>query len=385
VIPSETHSVWGKTTATGPSFPARTPSELIEALHTQDPGARLILWKHLRPTLERLIDRLIAQHRLTAQRDRLVVHSLHTAETWLRTRPAQEFDHIAWPAFQAGVMIQVGKLVIHPFGRQTAATAQHSSSPSPLPETSFYQAQTVFLPYERIGNTWFGGDWFGGQQASDGSLWILLTDITGHGYFAYLLASTMPSIWQKCWPLAANNHCEPADLLAAMHQLFEECFPEGIYVEGTLVRLEPHGTVTVAPAGGTRLLLQRRNAGKADLITLRGSWLGLAAPHPRDQHTWRLEQGDELVLATDGLYDQLADHHGDDPNAWLQKTGNCVFEQVQEQLHEALRQESQKDDITVVALRRLAPKSEIPNPKSEQEMVSNFGFRISGFKPGQEG
>jgi serine phosphatase RsbU (regulator of sigma subunit) len=357
VIPSGAHSVRGQTRAMGLRFPVPTPSELIEALHTQGPSARLILWKHLRPTLERLIDRLIAQHRLTAQRDRLVVHSLHTAETWLRTRPAQEFAHIAWPAFLAAVMFQIGKLVALPFGRQTTATAQRSSSPSPLPESSFYQSQTVFLPYERIGNTWFGGDWFGGQQASDGSLWILLTDITGHGYFAYLLASTMPSVWQKCWPLAANNHCEPADLLAAMHQLFEECFPEGIYVEGTLVRLDRDGTVTVAPAGGTRLLLHRSGAAKSDQITIRGSWLGLAAPHPRDQHTWRLEPGDELVLATDGLFDQLADHPGDEPGAWLQTSGNGVFEQVKEQLHEALRQQSQKDDITVVALRRLAPKS----------------------------
>jgi Stage II sporulation protein E (SpoIIE) len=366
-----------------PAFHPRTPGQLIDALQARDPAARAFLWEQIRPSLERLIDRLVAQHQLTGQRDRLVVHSLHTSETWLRTRPVGEFDRIGWPAFQAAVLIQVAKLAAHPYGRQTRAGNQGArqaatSGPLPLPETPLYQSQTFFLPFDRFGNTWFGGDWFGGQQASDGSLWILLADITGHGFFAYLLASTMPSIWQKCWPVAANNHCEPADLLAAMHHLFEGCLPEGIYVEGTLVRLDRDGTVTVAPAGGTRLLLRRKGANKADLIKLRGTWLGLAPPHSEDQQTWRLEQGDELLLGTDGMFDQLADTQGRDLDALLEAAGTGVFETVTRHLRESLRDQDQKDDITVVALRRLAPKA-------DAEGVSAGGIALSDVKPGLEG
>ncbi len=320
----------------------------------------------MRQPLERLIDRLVAEHQLTGQRDRLVVHALHTSETWLRTRPVQEFQSMGWPAFQAAVLLQVARLAMHPYGRHTRSDAQPSHGPPPLPDTPSYQARTLFLPHERVGDAWFGGDWFGGQQASDGSLWVLITDITGHGYFAYLLASTMPCIWQKCWPLAAHNHCEPADLLAAMHQLFEECLPEGIFVEGTLIRLDRDGTVTVAPAGGSRLLLHRTGAARAEVITLRGAWLGLAAPHPGDQHTWTLEQGDELLLGTDGMFDQLASQPGHELSDLGPTAGTGVFEQVTQLLREALRRHDQKDDITVVGLRRLAPKSDSAN--------SNHGY-----------
>ena len=185
------------------------------------------------------------------------------------------------------------------------STIRRGWRPPALPRSLGYESESYSLPYERVGDSWFSGDWFGGHEAADGSLWILVADITGHGYYAYLLASTLPGVWQRCWESAPDT---PAELLAAMHDLLEDCLPDGIYVECTLVRLHPDGEIVVAPAGGSRLLLRRGRQETPLLLKMRGTWLGLIRPSPDDQQTWTLEAGDELLLATDGLFDQLYEH-----------------------------------------------------------------------------
>jgi serine phosphatase RsbU (regulator of sigma subunit) len=141
-----------------------------------------------------------------------------------------------------------------------------------------------------------------------------------------------------------------------MHGLLEECLPEGIYVEGTLARLRPNGEVTVAPAGGTRLLLRSGGASQVAWHKLKGSWLGLIPPGADDQRIWTLAAEDELVLGSDGLFDQIADYGGPgDPLADLfagSRDSLTLFDAVHQVLQEALQKQPQKDDITMLMLRR---------------------------------
>jgi hypothetical protein len=65
------------------------------------------------------------------------------------------------------------------------------------------------------------------------------------------------------------------------------------------------GDVVVAAAGGARPNLRRSSARLPELHTLSGCLLGLELGD-RDQHAWTLDDGDELLLATDGLFDQPA-------------------------------------------------------------------------------
>jgi serine phosphatase RsbU (regulator of sigma subunit) len=142
---------------------------------------------------------------------------------------------------------------------------------------------------------------------------------------------------------------QPAELLAAMHRLVEDCLPEGVYVECTLARLAPEGEAVVAAAGGSRLFL-RRGRGRPDLLKLRGAWLGLSAPSVTEQKTWKLEDEDELLLGTDGVFDHLA-VHGE--GAVLEELTNApLLEGVRQLLSRALERSPQADDITLVLLRR---------------------------------
>jgi serine phosphatase RsbU (regulator of sigma subunit) len=306
------------------------------------------------------MDGLIAKHQLKHRRERMVVHALHAAETYLRTRPPRDFADMNQSVFRATLLLQVAKLLYHPFGGQ----AGKASGPMPLPDTPVYLSEAISLPYDRIGPFWFGGDWFAGREAGDGSLWVIVADITGHGYYAYLLATSLPSVWQACW----RRHPEgaaPADLLADMHDLLEDCLPDGIFVECTLARFAMEGDVTVAPAGGSRLLLRRSGSSRLELLKLRGSWLGLHRPSPEDQRTWRLDTGDEMLLGSDGVFDHLADQSGGNMAAALDEMSRTtqarsLLQQVHERIRQALRQSQQKDDITMVLLRRRDASPTVP-------------------------
>jgi serine phosphatase RsbU (regulator of sigma subunit) len=224
-----------------------------------------------------------------------------------------------------------------------------------LPDSPAYHSETFFRPSAQVGRHLFGGDWYAGRQLDDGTFWVFLADVTGHGYYAYLVASALPGVWQRCWQAHPGRAPEPAELLAAMHELLADCLPDGVYLECTLARLGPDGEATVAPAGGTRLLVHPARQ-RPGLVQLRGAWLGLRPPRPEEQHTLRLGHGDELVLATDGVFDQLDEHGGAEAvTRRVPARRGALFAALCEALEGSLTAGGQKDDITMVLLRRREP------------------------------
>jgi serine phosphatase RsbU (regulator of sigma subunit) len=298
------------------------------------------------------MDELIVQHRLPYQRELLTRHALHAVETFLRTRKPSEFEGSSWKAFRAAVLIHVAKMTFRFPGGPTGEVP----GPDPLPECPIYQSQTFFRPYEKIGDFWVGGDWFGGAKASDGSLWVLVADVTGHGYSACLLASNLPHVWRMCWEEMPSDGCQPIVLLEAMHGLLADCLPEGIYVEGTLGRFRPDGELTVAPAGGSRFLTRKDGQRDVTLHKLKGSWLGLVPPDAGDQQTWELDAGAELLMGSDGLFDHIPDYarSSDALTTFLANANNSctLFDAVYQILQEELQKNPPKDDITMVMVRR---------------------------------
>lgn len=322
-----------------------TPQQLVEGLQSRQPAARARLWQLLREPVARLLGELIRRHGLDEDHDLLTAHALHAAETSLRARLGTSFTGMTWNVFRATTLLGVAKNVAAPHGAGAGA-----SGPPPLPEAPDYDSDTFFRPFSRLGDQYFGGDWYAGRSLH-GSLWVFVADVTGHGYFAYLLASALPAVWQSCWNRHPGRAPQPAELLAAMHEQLADSLPEGIFLECTLARLDPGGEAVVSAAGGTRLLL-RRGGRPPELIRLRGAWIGLAAPALEDQRSFQLNEGDELILATDGAFDQLDELGG---ISWFTDGGSrgaTLFEDFRDRLEDSLARGPQKDDVTLVLLRR---------------------------------
>src|SRR5262249_12431825 len=181
----------------------------------------------------RLMAALKTRHHLQHRREQMTEHALHAAETFVRTRPPSEFTPLSVPAFRAALLLQVARQAAQPPGDRRNGVP----IPEPLPERDAYTCRTLYLPSEKVGSFWFGGDWYVGHVGEDGSLWILVADITGHGYCAYLLANTLPAVWRACWANSKLVDPQPSDVLGAMHDMLDGCLPDGVYAECTLLRL----------------------------------------------------------------------------------------------------------------------------------------------------
>jgi serine phosphatase RsbU (regulator of sigma subunit) len=328
--------------------PYPTPQALVEALHDRQGRARQHLHGLLREPVERLIGQLIARHGLDADRDLLTQNALHLAEVLLRVRPAAALAGVSWSAFRASLLLRLAQLAVEAPGGHAA---NGRGGPLPLPDCPVYHSETFFRPHGRVGDRPVGGDWYAGRRLEDGTLWVFLADVTGHGYYAYLLATALPSVWQRLWEQHPGQAPEPAELLASMHDLLADCLPDGIFLECTLVRLTAEGRATIAPCGGTRLLVHPARR-PPDVVKLRGAWLGLRAPTPDEQHALDLAPGDELVLATDGIFDQLDDGGAEEVTRRVPPRRGALFAALREAVEASLAAGEQKDDMTMLLLRR---------------------------------
>jgi hypothetical protein len=344
-----------------------TPRQLVEALHQGRPGAREHLADWLGGPVGQLMDRMRERDGLQVDRALSIRCALHAVELYLRDRSAALFARESWASFQGTLLIHVAKMAsLHRLG---LAASDRPGDPGPLPDHPVYESRTFFRPYETVGSFRFGGDWFGGLRAEDGSLWVIVADITGHDYYAYLLAGSLADLWRLSWQaaVAGSPEPEPVHVLGAMHDLLLGSLPHGFYVEATLARFRADGEARVAPGGGSRVLVRRRRGEEIALHRLRGGWLGgWRRPEPEDQHNWTLEEGDELLLCTDGVYEQLEEHGipAAEVAGHFRSLGNgcTLFDAIHRALQESLRQRPQADDITMILMRRrvlspLAPEA----------------------------
>lgn len=327
----------------------RAPLDLVRGLQDRSREARRQLAQLLREGVERLMAALIARHGLGEDRHLLTDHALQLAENDLRFRDASSYAGLSWAAFRAGVLMQLTRLASQPAGGPRPPGP--AAAAGALPCTPAYHTEVYSRPFARLGDQFFGGDWYAGRAGEDGSLWVFVADVTGHGYYAFLLARGLHALWQGCWAARAAA-AEPAELLAAMHHQLKECLPDGIFLECTLARLRADGRATVAPAGGSRLLVRWGGAAPA-LVRLRGAWLGVSPPAVEEQHELYLGPGDEVVLTTDGALDQLDEHGGLGP---LGAAGAGWFEALRGRVEAALAAGPQLDDITLVLVRRQQPE-----------------------------
>lgn len=330
-----------------PGFPA--PEDLARALREDNRAARKQFEDTLRPLLLKLFERLTRDFVLAYPPEYLLTRALRLAEVFVRSRPVGTFLPPSWKAFYTAAVLHVASVLDQPLKQPGSAGDRDSLA---LPNCKNYQSQVYFRPYDRVGKSLFGGDWICGQHDDEGSLWLLMADITGHGFTAYLLARALPLIWQMAWQ-RAGRATQPIDILTSMHHQLESVLPEGIYVEATLLKLTREGEIFLQAAGGTRLILRREGAAQLEFLRYRGCWLGLMPPASKDLHRLRLGHGDELAVATDGLFDQIDGLRGQDLSTLISTAApSPLMDWLQGLVQESLEAGPQKDDITLLLLQR---------------------------------
>ncbi len=159
------------------------------------------------------------------------------------------------------------------------------------PELAFGAA---YLPAD---NT--GGDIYDVARAGKNGYAFLIADVSGRGVPAALISAMVKNAFRS----KASWHADAAEVMAAVNdELMQvlgdtDCFVTAFYA---VLDLE-NGSLSYANAGHPPVLLMRRRLSETEDLDAEGAPLGIGAGQAYAARAVRLEEGDRIVLFTDGV------------------------------------------------------------------------------------
>jgi Stage II sporulation protein E (SpoIIE) len=327
-----------------------TPFHLVTAIHSGDDQALQVLehWcgQPIAALTARVADRV---GHAGGHPTLLTSRALRWLVMYLRNRDPASYKTLRRETFVKSLVLATYRWLDLPWTDRPATPRSCPSEPAP----DAYKLRSYMHPLEAL-----GGDCWCQDGGRGNPLWVIVADVTGHGYAAYLLAAGLPHLWRSRPIVELRARAkEPGEVLNALGAELESVLPDETFVEAVLGRFGLTGEALLAAAGSSLPVLRRSRIDRTEFHSLGGPLLGLEIGS-RDQRSWTLDPGDELLLATDGLFDQPC---GDERRLKVRlpdclgthlSEGRDLHEAMIEVLGEALCAASQHNDITMVTLRR---------------------------------
>ena len=201
-----------------------------------------------------------------------------------------------------------------------------------------------------------GGDYIDMIQAADGSCYVAIGDVSGHGLDAALVMAMTRAYVRSFAALGLDV----GEILARVNQVLVADLPEDRFVTLLLSRLDPRSkTLECASAGHPPGFLLNRTGDTEAVIDSTGLPLGMFSEAVFSTRTFLLESGHTLVLCTDGASETST---ADDEEFGCDR----VLDHVRAHLHEGAREiaegiyhaartfaagERQRDDVASVIMK----------------------------------
>jgi len=198
-------------------------------------------------------------------------------------------------------------------------------------ESPVFRVETEYRPAQTI-----GGDFFQTITGADGTLLVVIGDVSGKGVSAAMLVAVLVGAIRT----QADHSFDPSAMLALLnHRLMGRS--GGHFATCLVARILPDGLLRIASAGH---LPPYRNGEELDL---EGSLpLGLDAAASYAVTEWQLDPGDRLTFLTDGVV-EAADAAGD---LYGFERARSLSEQAPATIAEEAQRFGQRDDITAIAV-----------------------------------
>jgi hypothetical protein len=219
---------------------------------------------------------------------------------------------------------------------QAARSVQSVLVPDEVPGVPGFRIQSVYTPAGEV-----GGDFFQVIPLPDGGVLAAIGDVSGKGMPAAMTVSLLVGVLRT---LAYYSE-SPGEILSAMNQRMIGR-TKGGFTTCLVLCARPDGPLTIASAGHMMPYVDGR-----EIVGETGLPLGIAADITYPETSYRLRDGAQLTLITDGVI-EARDKSGE--LFGFERTA-AISMQSAEQIAACAQQFGQDDDITVVTLMRESP------------------------------
>ena len=215
---------------------------------------------------------------------------------------------------------------------EAAKTVQSLLVPVASPATPGFAVENVYLPAQEV-----GGDFFQVLPGDDGSLLIVVGDVSGKGLKAAMTVSAIVGALRGCTVRS------PAKVLAHLNGALRGQMSGFFTCSAALI--DADGKLTIANAGHLSPYL---NGEELDVPP--GLPLGIADEDTYEEMSWQLDANNSLTFVSDGVVEA---RNGAGELYGFARTSSISALPARE-IAEAARRFGQDDDITVLTVRRVA-------------------------------
>jgi two-component system, sensor histidine kinase ChiS len=221
-----------------------------------------------------------------------------------------------------------------------------------VPEDSF-RTDRVDIRAAYIPSATLSGDFYD-YFLEDGSLFLFVADVSGHGLPAAILVSLLKSYIHT----EATPERSLAEFMATLNDfLFSVSLPTQ-FATAQLFRIDG-SRLTYANAAHPGFLLYRRDQKRAQVYEEPGNLLGAMPKMTFEEHTLNVGSGDTLFVYTDGLTDMrnmAGEFYSIDRVAAMLEDGrdsdiDTLFQRIHADVHSFSAIEEFRDDIAFVITR----------------------------------
>lgn len=200
-----------------------------------------------------------------------------------------------------------------------------------------------------------GGDYFDFLRFKDGSPAVIIADVMGKGMAASMLMANL----QASLHIIIPENTEPANVVARLNQLFCHNIRLTKFVTLFLARYnETTGLLTYCNAGHNPPLL-RKPDGSIQYLRPTGAAIGLIEQFDFQQEDVTIENGDNILLYTDGVVESVnvdRELFGEERlENFLRNSSQLSASRLISSLREIVQQftkaQAPSDDTTIVALK----------------------------------
>ena len=184
---------------------------------------------------------------------------------------------------------------------EMARQIQLSLLPQETPDLHGLEIEARYLPMSSV-----AGDFYDFLLVDEKHIGILIADVSGHGLASALIASML----QSAFAAQASNACDPSKVLLGLNRALHGKF-ENQYVTAAYLFVDTEkGMVTYAGAAHPPVLLWQSKTGVVVECLQNGLMLGPFLDASYSETRFSLEEGDKILLVTDGIV-ETANSSGD--------------------------------------------------------------------------